>query len=131
MNSLEPSHSPAKALPSASDAPLGAEGFSARTDLVDQVLAGLQALRNDLAHRAEIAAKIAIEKADLERAKASALKWAATLSERRTEARELEKRIAEATAKLEELRSAIDDRSAYRHTLESEVTTLKQKLGLN
>ena len=116
---------------SAPDAPLGAEVFSSRIDLVDQVIAGLQQLRDGLTHRAEIAAKIAIEQNDLERAKASALKWAATLSERRTEIRELEKKIAEATAKLEELRTAIDDRSAHRQILESEVTTLRQKLGLN
>ena len=97
---------------------------------LDEVIAGLQELRNGLAQHADLVAKITKEKEDLAAAESIAFGLSGTIMERKTVLSELEKKIAKANEELAAIKAEIDDRKSYRLTVESEISGLRARLGL-
>ena len=97
---------------------------------LDEVIAGLQELRSNLAHHADLVAKITKEKEDLASAKAISFGLATTIKRKEAELDAIEKKIDAAHAKLEGIEKQIADRNSYKQTIQSEINGMRERLGL-
>lgn len=97
---------------------------------LDEVIAGLQELRNGFAQHADLAAKIEKEKNELLAARSLAGGLSATIKRKTDELHEIEKKIATANTELKEIKAQIADRNSYKQTIQSEINGLRERLGL-